>query len=253
MGFLKAIGQGLNDLMGTTSGAELNNKYQKEFAQNAHQWEIKDLEAAGLNPILSAGDTTGATASGGGTVGNSGINPIAMGMNMYSTIMSGKKLAADTQNTDMDTLMKKALTIGYDLDNLIKQGASQAEIDKRKAERDYVMKQIDLIGGETTKKAAETELTKAQTGKTLAETHLTNQEKDIKLKQIEKMEAEIREINARKDLTDEQKANYQLGILSHFVGTNSRKVFQDDDKYEYSRKDPNLPWVGSNVIKKRKK
>jgi hypothetical protein len=27
---------------------------QKEFYQNRHQWEVKDLEAAGLNPILSA-------------------------------------------------------------------------------------------------------------------------------------------------------------------------------------------------------
>lgn len=38
--------------------------FQRELAQNAHQWEVADLRAAGLNPILSAGGP-GARASGG--------------------------------------------------------------------------------------------------------------------------------------------------------------------------------------------
>lgn len=38
--------------------------FQREMAQNAHQYEVADLRKAGLNPILSAGGS-GARASGG--------------------------------------------------------------------------------------------------------------------------------------------------------------------------------------------
>lgn len=39
-------------------------KQAKEAAQNAHQWEVNDLRAAGLNPILSATGGSGASANG---------------------------------------------------------------------------------------------------------------------------------------------------------------------------------------------
>jgi len=45
---------------------EQNLKFQREMAQNAHQYEVKDLLAAGLNPILSA--NKGASASGGSQI-----------------------------------------------------------------------------------------------------------------------------------------------------------------------------------------
>lgn len=41
-----------------------NRRFQAVMAKNAHQFEVKDLIAAGLNPILSAGGS-GAKASGG--------------------------------------------------------------------------------------------------------------------------------------------------------------------------------------------
>ncbi len=39
--------------------------FQKETAQNAHQWEVADLKKAGLNPLLSGTGGKGASASGG--------------------------------------------------------------------------------------------------------------------------------------------------------------------------------------------
>ncbi len=78
MGLFKSIGSMLNNITGATSAAQLNNRYQKEFAQNAHQYETEDLEKAGLNRILSV-NGGGASASGGGTsgIGNMGITDIA--------------------------------------------------------------------------------------------------------------------------------------------------------------------------------
>lgn len=88
IGSFSSIGNMLNDITGATSSAKRaqqytleqmakNHEYQKEFAQNAHQWEVQDLEAAGLNPILSAG--AGAAASGGG-IGSGASNQSNIGI-----------------------------------------------------------------------------------------------------------------------------------------------------------------------------
>ena len=90
---LSSIGSAFNDLTGITSSANqafqqnlalahLSNAYSKEFAKNAHQWEMNDLQKAGLNPALTAtGTSAGAIASSGGngnsgSVGTSAMSPI---------------------------------------------------------------------------------------------------------------------------------------------------------------------------------
>lgn len=114
MGFFKSIGSMFNDLTGATSAAELNNKYQKEFAKNAHQWETEDLKKAGLNPILSAGGS-GASASGGGTAGTGslGITDIANSAGSLLQTASNINLQEEqTKNTAADSELKKAQTAG---------------------------------------------------------------------------------------------------------------------------------------------
>lgn len=78
MGVFSGVGSFVNDVLGGTSAAERSQKYalqsmkeqniyNKEAAQNAHQWEVADLEKAGLNPILSAGGG-GASMAGGSAI-----------------------------------------------------------------------------------------------------------------------------------------------------------------------------------------
>lgn len=86
--------------------------WERERAQNAHQWEVKDLEAAGLNPILSAGGQGAATSgvsgqmpdtSGYGQAGEALLNSAKA----INDIKNQTKLAeAQSNNLDQDTTNK---------------------------------------------------------------------------------------------------------------------------------------------------
>lgn len=116
---LSGLGGTLNDITGVTSSAKqaqryavanakLNNAFQKEFAQNAHQWEMADLKAAGLNPALTATGGSGASASGGGSFGGTpGIssgNPFEI-----ASMLVGMK--NQTNATDAQASVNKATAL----------------------------------------------------------------------------------------------------------------------------------------------
>ena len=107
MSFMGSVGGVINSLTGVSSSARQANRYntalarlsyaqEKEFAQNAHQWEANDLEKAGLNRALTAtGSSAGAVASAGGisnsaTAGTSaGLNPLDI-VGMYNQTSATK-------------------------------------------------------------------------------------------------------------------------------------------------------------------
>lgn len=159
MGLLGSIGGAINSITGGTDAAKTsygyssalaaqNAKYQKEFAQNAHQWEVKDLEKAGLNPILSAGGS-GASASGGGggTVG------VAAGAGGLSEIMNSAaglmKLSSEISNINEDAELKRGL-----------QGKTNQEIQKINTENQVNMAKTKELASRTLLNSAEAAFTK---------------------------------------------------------------------------------------------
>lgn len=127
MGFFSSIGGLVNDLTGASSSANSSYKYnaalqnqnwahQKEAMQNAHQWEVADLKAAGLNPALSAGGNGASTGGAGG--GGGGVNaPMGDLGGLLNVLTSFGNLANSTKMTNAQTGLLDAQTIAQITNN----------------------------------------------------------------------------------------------------------------------------------------
>lgn len=71
MGIWDSVIGGVFDIGGAMFGnsatedyMQMNIDWQREQLQNKHQWEVQDLKKAGLNPILSANNSSSAVSAG---------------------------------------------------------------------------------------------------------------------------------------------------------------------------------------------
>lgn len=80
------------------------NAFTEKQLKNRHQWEVADLKAAGLNPVLSAGGTP----SIGGSAVADVINPADSAVNAANTALAAKRLTEEIKNIREDTELKKA-------------------------------------------------------------------------------------------------------------------------------------------------
>lgn len=109
MGFFSAIAPVAASLVGgvltnkaSAKAADSANAFTEEQLKNRHQWEVADLKAAGLNPVLSANGTPSIGSSAKADV----INPLE---NAVSSALQYKQLEAQIDKLHSDIDLNRAL------------------------------------------------------------------------------------------------------------------------------------------------
>jgi len=100
------------NMMNNNMQAEAQRQWATGMANSAHQREVADLKAAGLNPILSGlgggGATTPSGATGSSSVGNAAQNPMAMASSALELVRLKQERDRNESQIDLNDALKSA-------------------------------------------------------------------------------------------------------------------------------------------------
>jgi len=225
----------LGGMMSNKANAEqgdIDRAWQRENAQNAHQWQTDDMRRAGLNPILSATGGAGAKASGGSSLGgqedaispavNSALAARRQTEDLKLIQANEKNTTKDTEKKDSEIALNKEaektqLYQQYNLD-------SQSALAAHQASREASQTSINLEAAKT--EVERQHLVKAQTRQAAASAALTSHsarsaevEADMDTHELGK---KLKWIN-RSTEASEGVSSAARGVLNPFHGPAPRK------------------------------
>lgn len=116
---LGGYNEGINTYMTNKANkeeAEAQRDWEEKMSNTAHQREVEDLKAAGLNPALSATGGAGASTPGGAMATFEKSNAGEQALNVASAVAQIKNINADTEKINQEKNTSKAIEKKTDME-----------------------------------------------------------------------------------------------------------------------------------------